>query len=61
MGYMVRTLSQGRDEPRKTIVPMILVEIMISLSACVNNRIFLKDASFYYNCGLLNTFINDMK
>ncbi|KAK4736992.1 hypothetical protein R3W88_000689 [Solanum pinnatisectum] len=40
LGYVVRDLAQREGEPRKTIVPMILAEIIKSLSACVNGRIF---------------------
>jgi len=40
LGYVAHTLAQGRDEPKKTIVPMILAEIMSSLSTCVNGRMF---------------------
>ncbi|KAH0671250.1 hypothetical protein KY285_023639 [Solanum tuberosum] len=40
LGYVVRDLAQREDEPRKTIVPMILAEIMRSLSACINGRMF---------------------
>ena len=45
--YMVRDLSQRGGEPRKTIVPMILAEIMSSLSACVDGRMF------FEGCNLL--------
>ena len=44
---MVRDLSQRREEPRKAIVPMILEEIMRSLSACVDGRMF------FEGCNLL--------
>ena len=37
---MVRDLAQRGGEPRKTIVPMILAEIMRSLLACAGARIF---------------------
>ncbi|KAH0679286.1 hypothetical protein KY284_020371 [Solanum tuberosum] len=38
--YVVRDLVQRKGEPRKTLVPMILAEIMRSLSACVDGRMF---------------------
>ena len=46
-GTWFRDLAQRGGEPRKTIVPMILVEIMRSLSACVDGRIF------FEGCNLL--------
>ena len=45
--YVVLELAQRGGEPRKTIVPMILVEIMRSLSACVDGRMF------FEGCNLL--------
>ena len=45
--YMVRDLSQRGGEPRTTIVPMILAEIMRSLSTCVDGRMF------FERCNLL--------
>ncbi|KAK4723979.1 hypothetical protein R3W88_026758 [Solanum pinnatisectum] len=47
LGYMVQDLAQREDEPRKTVVPMILAEIMRSLSACINGRMF------FEGCNLL--------
>ncbi|KAH0738533.1 hypothetical protein KY290_037238 [Solanum tuberosum] len=47
LGYVVRDLAQREDEPRKTLVPMILAEIMRSLSACVDGRMF------FEGCNLL--------
>ncbi|KAH0650313.1 hypothetical protein KY284_030225 [Solanum tuberosum] len=47
LGYVVRDLAQREGEPRKTIMPMILAEIMRSLSACVNGRMF------FEGCNLL--------
>ncbi|KAH0655573.1 hypothetical protein KY285_030455 [Solanum tuberosum] len=47
LGYVVRDLAQREGEPRKTLVPMILAEIMRSLSACVDGRMF------FEGCNLL--------
>ncbi|KAK4713540.1 hypothetical protein R3W88_019447 [Solanum pinnatisectum] len=47
LGYVVRDLAQREGKPRKTIVPMILAELMRSLSACVNGRMF------FEGCNLL--------
>ncbi|KAK4713553.1 hypothetical protein R3W88_019460 [Solanum pinnatisectum] len=47
LSYVVRNLAQREGEPKKTIVPMILAEIIRSLSACVNGRIF------FEGCNLL--------
>ncbi|KAH0652695.1 hypothetical protein KY289_030373 [Solanum tuberosum] len=47
LGYVVRDLAQREGEPRKTIVPTILAEIMRRLSACVNSRMF------FEGCNLL--------
>ncbi|KAH0669519.1 hypothetical protein KY285_023686 [Solanum tuberosum] len=47
LGYVVRDLVQREGEPRKTIVAMILAEIMRSLSPCVNGRMF------FEGCNLL--------
>ena len=44
---MDRDLAQRVGKPRKTIVPMILAEIMRSLSACVDGRMF------FEGCNLL--------
>ncbi|KAH0672600.1 hypothetical protein KY284_023687 [Solanum tuberosum] len=35
-GYVVQDLAQREEEPRKTLIPMILAEIMRSLSACID-------------------------
>ncbi|KAH0768988.1 hypothetical protein KY290_012969 [Solanum tuberosum] len=42
LGYVVQDLAQREDEPRKTLVPIILAEIMRSMSACVDGRMFFK-------------------
>ena len=44
---MVRDLAQRGGDPMKIIVHMILLEIMRSLSTCVNGRIF------FEGCNLL--------
>ena len=58
--YVVRDLAQKGGEPSKTIVPMILVEIMRSLSACVDGRMFFEGATFYFRYGLSITSTSDL-
>ena len=58
--YVVRDLAQRGGEPRKTIVPMILAEIMRSLSACVDGRMSSNDATFYINYRLSITSTSDL-
>lgn len=40
LSYVVRDLVQREGEPRRTIVPMILTDIMRSLAACIDGRMF---------------------
>ena len=53
---MVRDLAQRGGEPRKTIVPMILAEIMRSLSACVGGRMFFEGCKLLLQLWAINQF-----
>ena len=65
--YIVRDLAQRGGDLRKTIVPMILVEIMRSLSACVDGRMIFEGCNlllllrpiyhFHKRPGVVDTYI----
>ncbi|KAH0639658.1 hypothetical protein KY285_036244 [Solanum tuberosum] len=38
LGHVVRMLAQGGQNPAKTIVPMVLAEMISALSACINGK-----------------------
>ncbi|KAH0655511.1 hypothetical protein KY285_030393 [Solanum tuberosum] len=56
LGYVVRDLGQREGEPRKTLVPMILAEIMRSLSACVDGRMFFEGCNFFLQLWAIEHF-----
>ena len=51
-----RDLAQRGGEPRNTIVPMILAEIMMSLSACVDGRMFFEGCTLLLQLWAIDHF-----
>ncbi|KAH0682133.1 hypothetical protein KY289_019885 [Solanum tuberosum] len=56
LGYVVRDLAQREGEPRKTLVPMILAEIMRSLLACVDGRMFFEGCNLFLQLWAIEHF-----
>ena len=57
--YVGRDLAQRGGEPRKTLVPMILAEIMRSIQHVSMVECCSRDATFYFNYGLSKTSTGD--
>ncbi|KAH0757762.1 hypothetical protein KY290_021255 [Solanum tuberosum] len=60
LGYVVQDLAQREGEPRKTIVPMIMAEMMRNLSACINGTIFSEGCNLLLQLWVLNTSTGDL-
>ncbi|KAH0698726.1 hypothetical protein KY284_012941 [Solanum tuberosum] len=56
LGYVVRDLAQREGEPRKTLVPIILAEIMRILSACVDGRMFFEGCNILLQLWAIERF-----
>ena len=58
--YVVRDVAQRQGDPKKTIVPMILAEIMRSLSACIDGRMFFEGCNLLIQLWAIDHFHKDV-